>query len=377
MKKKHKLIKITFLFMTTRPVYFNNPFFQVNEEGSQQASVTSRRRAASSSFSEESGSDEIEQKTTGLMTRLRQRPQRGNSEAIGKDRVFETENQKRQATDPCFGVLKRTKEQEAPLSEDDSSGASTSSAPSPRPKRIISISAALRESGLLEEGLFQSFQAREQKQLTQGPVSRPPEPSSFDPEFFRKFGVKLRTEYSTKVLIDPDCQALLRRIWKRHEEELAPDESHPEAARFIQCIQSSEAGADGEFAEKVEIRWLGGKLGYGLFAKKDLKKGEIIGRYTGILTLTEKTQDKSYAFEWPGTPYEGICTIDGREIGNYTRFMNHTTVERSNASPVEFFYNGVPEILFVTDKPVRAGSQLLYSYGKGYWEALGITPDPI
>ena len=34
---------------------------------------------------------------------------------------------------------------------------------------------------------------------------------------------------------------------------------------------------------KINVRWINSKIGYGVFAKVDIKKNEIIGEYTGVI----------------------------------------------------------------------------------------------
>jgi hypothetical protein len=79
-----------------------------------------------------------------------------------------------------------------------------------------------------------------------------------------------------------------------------------------------------EDRERYEIKWASIPSGFGLFAKKDIKAGEIVGLYSGEVTtqvdntdymwdyLTTKVGDKSVSLG-----------LDARIVGNYFRFVNH------------------------------------------------------
>jgi len=140
------------------------------------------------------------------------------------------------------------------------------------------------------------------------------------------------------------------------------------------------------YAQAVEIRDVVFKtpegaavLEKGLFAKREIKKGEVIGVYGGkLMPLKDlKGDDRfDYLFEFPETPFHKWC-IDGREMGNYTRYMNHCNPKNENVSSVEFFYGDRPRVIFVASKTIPAGTQLMYDYGPEYWKNKGITPSEL
>ncbi len=115
----------------------------------------------------------------------------------------------------------------------------------------------------------------------------------------------------------------------------------------------------------------------GVFAKTPISKNQVIGVYAGELLPLSSLQGENayeYLFEFPDTAFKKWA-IDGRKVGNFTRFMNHCPPKRENVSSVEFFYGNCPRVIFVASKNIQVGDELLYDYGKTYWENAGIEPN--
>jgi len=87
------------------------------------------------------------------------------------------------------------------------------------------------------------------------------------------------------------------------------------------------------------------EIGYGVYANQSLKKGQIIGEYTGEMIsnsdfkkLSEQNKRKDYAWAvgpvrkktgWFGKIFSFSLNreqvvIDGYALGNETRFVNHS-----------------------------------------------------
>jgi hypothetical protein len=75
--------------------------------------------------------------------------------------------------------------------------------------------------------------------------------------------------------------------------------------------------------EMFYIRHSSFERGYGLFASKVLRKGEIVGLYSGSVCANTATDCTDYRWVYP-TRIEGgnrpDCGIDGRREGNYMRY---------------------------------------------------------
>jgi hypothetical protein len=79
----------------------------------------------------------------------------------------------------------------------------------------------------------------------------------------------------------------------------------------------------------VSLRFIGNingvNVGHGVCAEADIPEGTYIGEYVGLVsTVTETiTRENHYNFQYPSC--EGGLEINGREVGNITRFINHST----------------------------------------------------
>ena len=114
----------------------------------------------------------------------------------------------------------------------------------------------------------------------------------------------------------------------------------------------------------------------GLFAYRNIKKGEILVQYTGPI-LSQKEADKSasdYLFTvfyrsraGADTVYEKV--IDGR--GELAGFANHAPDSLANASAVDLLpsiidnnvsYAGRHALVFVAKRDIAAGSEIRFDY---------------
>ena len=100
--------------------------------------------------------------------------------------------------------------------------------------------------------------------------------------------------------------------------------------------------------------------GDGAFAARDFKKGEILGYYgTGAeqtKRAKESTESKEYLLN------VGDKVVNGHGATNGLQFINDS-IQTNFENNVTIMQNGG----FKTRKNIRAGEELLVSYGKGYW----------
>ncbi len=98
--------------------------------------------------------------------------------------------------------------------------------------------------------------------------------------------------------------------------------------------------------------------GFGLFALKDISKGEYIIEYFGPILNDAETQEKGgkYLFQISKNK-----TVDGSIRENIARYINHSC--RPNCE-VEIKKG---RILVFTKKKVKAGEEFNYDYGKDYF----------
>ncbi len=103
------------------------------------------------------------------------------------------------------------------------------------------------------------------------------------------------------------------------------------------------------------------RTGLGLFAMEPIKKGSYIIEYTGPLLNEKQTERKGgkYLFSL-GKKW----TIDGSRRSNRARYINHSCV-KTNCRPIQYALR----IRFRATRAIKAGEELLYDYGKEYFDA--------
>ena len=82
--------------------------------------------------------------------------------------------------------------------------------------------------------------------------------------------------------------------------------------------------------EYMTVKWVSVFEGFGVFAKKDIKEGDLIGRYTGEVKLDNPNTD--YTWTYMTTEINGEYVdlgVDGENRGNYLRFINHKGEDRN------------------------------------------------
>jgi SET domain-containing protein len=99
--------------------------------------------------------------------------------------------------------------------------------------------------------------------------------------------------------------------------------------------------------------------GLGLFARKPIKKGRYIVRYSGrkIPTATADDLNNKYMFE-----LNSRWTIDGSTRRNLARYINHSC--RPNAEV--YFVKHVIKIRALRN--IKAEEEITYNYGRNYFD---------
>lgn len=124
----------------------------------------------------------------------------------------------------------------------------------------------------------------------------------------------------------------------------------------------------------LEARWLGNKVGYGLFTRSTLAKGAYIGSYLGRVRKKSPFRSEfinSYSFNFPVQPYSWLnrwgwgWVIDALKQGNHTRFINHDS--EGNCESTGAICQDEVYIIIRAKRAIKAGEQLLYDYGQSYW----------
>lgn len=111
-------------------------------------------------------------------------------------------------------------------------------------------------------------------------------------------------------------------------------------------------------------------VGLGLFALTRLRKGDIIGEYTGRRLTDEEANREPHVSSLYLVWVCKDCYIDGSgPEGNYTRYINHCT--QPNAELVTSSRWKMARIKAL--RRIEPGEEIFFNYGPEYWEILGLT----
>lgn len=135
----------------------------------------------------------------------------------------------------------------------------------------------------------------------------------------------------------------------------------------------------------------------GVFLKttsKPIEEGTFIGIYTGRYELVEldSATGVSYAYGVAEdirltTKYQHLISkkqgekkrysiqTNALEMGNFTRYINHSSLEPNIEAILSKLPDGRLEILLFAFRKINPGEQLLSNYGGEYWKALEIIPN--
>ncbi|MFT5317676.1 MAG: hypothetical protein ACI8RA_000927 [Chlamydiales bacterium] len=122
------------------------------------------------------------------------------------------------------------------------------------------------------------------------------------------------------------------------------------------------------------IKWINKKIGWGLFANRDIEPGEIVGEYLGEMIEADSSLKSDYTFYYSLSSKKGSAYfIDSESSGNHTRFLNHSS--NPNAVACIMYFNNLLHQVFFTIKPVSKGEEVTWDYGPLFW--MGREPPAI
>lgn len=122
------------------------------------------------------------------------------------------------------------------------------------------------------------------------------------------------------------------------------------------------------YVPPLVIRWIDSTIGWGVFAGKTFTSKDYIGEYVGYFRKRKKRIDQknSYCFEYfIGESEETPFTIDAKDKGNFTRFINHSS--KPNCDPMMIYSGGIMRVIIYANQTIPKGTQLTYDYGPDYW----------
>lgn len=175
---------------------------------------------------------------------------------------------------------------------------------------------------------------------------------------FKKFHYSVSPLYQEEFLAS----------WKRKRNKKGHRLTKAERAACEQFLERLEKEGDGFATRCVFIQKIDKRIGCGLFARKKIPKGTVIGVYSGRAIRSKGESASRFLFYFSKMK---DWDIDAQKMRNYTAFMNHAKSRSSacNVKTIEF-YCEEPKILFIAMKEIEKGSQLCYDYGDDYWDPL-------
>jgi len=189
---------------------------------------------------------------------------------------------------------------------------------------------------------------------------------SYDPTYYKIFKIKTKIRYTPDVIVYPKHKASFQKDWKkfyRPKKNTAGKTRQKQFQAFFDRLK--KVGNEEKYCERISIRFISPKVGYGVFAKVNIAPYSILNHYTGVLK-----KDASIGFSSKSTfsfPEFPKYSIDGQKVGNWCRFMNHAN--KGNVVPWEYYLPEGPRIIFTaSSKGIKKGEQLCYSYGDDYWD---------
>jgi hypothetical protein len=174
-------------------------------------------------------------------------------------------------------------------------------------------------------------------------------------EFQRRFGVI----WATKLAFAEGCKILTT-------------ERGLEALRLQRYGEMVRLG----YTANLVIAKISDEVGHGLFAGEDIEPEGFLAEFTGLVRHNRNDDgENDYLFNCTVRQKWGLwdlferfvhLTIDGRDRGNYLRFMNHSA-RHANVRPVYVIIDGVKHLVLVATKFIPAGQQMFLNYGPAYW----------
>jgi len=193
----------------------------------------------------------------------------------------------------------------------------------------------------------------------------------YDKVFKNAFGIRVKRKYLSKVVRK---EAHLRGYFELPHLSQLPKRMTVIRPTYIDCIEQSNDRADDPYAKRISVKYISKKVGYGVFAKEAIRSG-VVGIYAGQLKKVNHYSKSRYLFSFTTKILNNIM-IDGEKKGNWAAFINHNPSDSKSTNLIvrEYFYKGLPYIVFWAPKKIKKGAQLLYDYGDSYWDSLEVNP---
>jgi hypothetical protein len=141
--------------------------------------------------------------------------------------------------------------------------------------------------------------------------------------------------------------------------------------------------------EKLLVRYMDPRCGWGLFAKDHITKGTIICVFTGIIKLENeiKSKDGESVFISGMTSDDRYLIIDGTDCGNITKFLQHLPKQDqvtkyrfdSDINPLEIAtenvtlaiisaLSGLQTAIYIATEDIPPNTIIGCTYRESFWE---------
>lgn len=108
--------------------------------------------------------------------------------------------------------------------------------------------------------------------------------------------------------------------------------------------------------------------GGGLFAKENINQFDLIGLYNGEILESEELERRGVFDNFLNTNYGFDLNlnynINGKTLGNYTRYINHSDFNYENAFARIIFVRGVIKIGIFAKCFIKKDEEIFFNYGK-------------
>lgn len=178
--------------------------------------------------------------------------------------------------------------------------------------------------------------------------------------------------YSNTMVVDPKVDMVLAEdsdFYKDNKEALVLLSS-----KYKKNVENKDLAP-------MYLEFISPIVGYGIKAAKPIKKDDFIGVYAGTLRNLRWAdsgfnEDVDYAWYYaiPNKQKE-FMIVDGKYEGNELRFINHAN--NPNTKRIDVIVGDKFYICYIASKDIEKDEELTVSYGAGYWDSRGITPEKI
>ncbi len=207
--------------------------------------------------------------------------------------------------------------------------------------------------------IFQSY-------VPVGPVQKKYQTASEKRKLFKEVGCK----YSNNLAIEyPKFKEIIAK-----ESDLYRDDKD----RYDAYAQRYAGAVEAEYRAPMYLKWISDVVGYGVFAAHDIKKGDLVGEYCGVLREIQDAPD-NLDYAWYYT-LDGVggkkLVIDGKNQGNELRFINHAN--HPNTVRIDVLdKNNIFRVVYKALQDIKKDEQLTVSYGDGYFSSRGMKVEEV